>query len=332
MAKQYWFAGLLTDPRGQWSGRFLRPGDAPSADAEDRRLVLDWAKAADAGKGELILPADGGSAGWTPEQLIARDGLTVVALDQGLIHLDTARPAAWSFAASGAALADLGWLLRQVPHVAKGGRSPLQLVRLLAEIERDADTPEVEHYFRADAELSYQLLRLLNSAAFAHRAPVHGLGHAITLLGRRQLRRWLQLLIYAKSGAEAALPNPLLQLAAYRGCLLEDLARQAGCPAADLDAAYMTGIFSLLDRLIPQTLAELVAGLPLPPAVAAALAAGDGLFGRWLALAVAAESGDFARAAALLAASRVSPADWLAIQDTAYRWAFDLAVEDGAGR
>lgn len=327
MAKRYWFAGLLTDPRGMWSGRFLRPGDAPSADAEDRRLVLDWAKTADAGKGVLILPADGGSAGWTPEQLIARDGLTVVALDQGLIHLDTARPAAWSFAASGAALADLGWLLRQVPQVAKGGRSPLQLVRLLAEIERDAETREVESFFRADAELSYQLLRLLNSAAFAPRLPVQGLGHAITMLGRRQLRRWLQLLIYAKSGAEATHPNPLLQLAAYRGHLLEELARHAGGTVAELDAAYMTGIFSLLDRLIPQPLPELVAGLPLPAPVVAALARGEGFFGRCLAVAVAAESGELVRAAAVLGEFDLSPLQWLQIQDGAYRWAHDLAVE-----
>ena len=327
MAKQYWFAGLLTNPRGNWCGRFLRPADASTADADDRALVLEWARRADRAGNELILPAEGPNGGWRSEALKDAGGITAVRLGTRLIHLDTARSTGWTFAASGADLADLGWLLNLPPASAHGGRAPYQLVRLLAEIERDADTREVESFFRADAELSYQLLRLLNSAAFAPRLPVQGLGHAITMLGRRQLRRWLHLLIYAKSGAEATHPNPLLQLAAYRGQLLEDLARHAGGTAADLDAAYMTGIFSLLDRLIPQPLAELVAGLPLPAPVAAALARGEGFFGRCLGLAVAAESGELTRAAALLGEFGVSPLQWLQIQDGAYRWAHDLAVE-----
>lgn len=327
MAKQYWFAGLLTNPRGSWCGRFMRPENAPAAAAEDRALVLEWARCADGTKGELMLPADGANGGWLPEQLRTADGLTEVKFGLRLIQLDTAQSAGWSFAGSGAELADLGWILHQAPTGAGGGCSPYQLVRLLVEIERDAETREVESFFRADAELAYQLLRLLNSAAFAPRMPVQGLGHAITLLGRRQLRRWLQLLIYAKSGAEATQPNPLLQLAAYRGQLLEELARHAGGSSAELDAAYMTGIFSLLDRLIPQPLAELVAELPLPAAVVAALAHGEGVFGRCLGMTAAAETGELARAAAMLDGLGVSPAAWLRIQDAAYRWAYDLAVE-----
>jgi EAL and modified HD-GYP domain-containing signal transduction protein len=58
---------------------------------------------------------------------------------------------------------------------------------------------------------------------------VTSLRHALVLLGRKQLRVWLQLLLYTADRGNANFGNPLLQLAAVRGKLMEILAaRQPG--------------------------------------------------------------------------------------------------------
>lgn len=326
MTKSHWFASLLTNSEGIWTGRFPRPADAALVDAEALAAIQLWAAEAHSPEARIVLPAPAQTSVWAATDGRAAGRLVSVRLAGAHIDLNTAAAPNWSFGDAGASDADLGWLLNRPVAESAGGRqrSPVQLIKLLADIERDAQTRELEEAFRADPTLSYQLLRLLNSAAIGRRTPVRSLGHAIDLLGRRQLQRWLQLLIYAQPEKPATAPNPLLQLAAYRGLLLEGLVRQAGGSNDDADAAYMTGIFSLLDRVIAEPLAAIVRQLPLEPRVAAALADGAGEFGDWLGLAVAAERGDLSAAADRLVRRGVTPDDWWSIQEAAYRWADSL--------
>ena len=81
----------------------------------------------------------------------------------------------------------------------------------------------------------------------------------------------------------------------------------------------MTGAFSLLDRLLGMPMAEILAGLPLPAHVAAALLAREGVLGRRLALS---ESGPDA---ALLADAEVDAAAWWDSQLHAHHWAIQVA-------
>jgi EAL and modified HD-GYP domain-containing signal transduction protein len=304
-----------------------RPADAAQVDAEELAAVRLWAAAINSPATRVLLPTPGETSVWAAIDGRAAGRLLSVRLAGSRIDLNTAVAPDWSFAA-GAGDADLGWLLNRPVAEAAGGRkhSPVQLIKVLADIERDAHTRELEDAFRADPDLSYQLLRLLNSAAIGLRTPVRSLGHAIDLVGRRQLQRWLQLLIYARPEHAVTAPNPLLQLAAYRGQLLEGLVRQLDGSNDDADAAYMTGIFSLLDRVIAQPMAAIVDQLPLESRVAAALAQGSGEFGAYLGLAVAGERGDLAAAADRLRQRCVAPDVWWSIQDAAYRWA------DGLGK
>lgn len=75
--------------------------------------------------------------------------------------------------------------------------------------------------FSAKSRSLYNLLRLVNSVAVGARTRISNFSQAIAILGRRQLQRWLQLLIYANNLAEGNSWNPLMQLAATRGRLIE---------------------------------------------------------------------------------------------------------------
>ena len=129
---------------------------------------------------------------------------------------------------------------------------------------------------------------------------ITSLRHAITVLGRRQLQRWLQLLMFANP--QGGSTSPLLQLAATRGRLMELLAEKIRGKGADLpEQAFMTGIMSLMPTLLGQSIEDILAQLPVAPGMAQALGeAREGQLGTLLQLAEASESGDSERIGKLM--------------------------------
>ena len=198
------------------------------------------------------------------------------------------------------------------------GSSRRRILTLLGLLSRDADSREIEQQLKQDPALSYHLLKLVNSAAFAVSTQITSFNQAISLLGRRQLQRWLQLLLYARQQADG-LPNLLLPLAARRGAQLETLCKQGGGERDDCDLAFMTGVFSLLDRLLHMPMADIVADLHLPEHVTDALLARSGTLGSWLRLTETHPSH------AAVDAAGVDAGDWWNSQLHAYHWAIQVA-------
>lgn len=202
----------------------------------------------------------------------------------------------------------------------------LRLIKLLALIVEDADTREIEEIFRQEPKLAYGLLRLVNSAAIAPRSPITSFSQAITILGRKQLQRWLQLLVYADPNNDQH-PNPLLLHAATRGYLMETLVARiqpAPMPELPLDLAFMAGTFSLLDVLLNLQMADILLQLPLPECVHAALAEHRGPLGKLLAALSAADSRDHRTASKLLCELGIDCNTFIAAQMSAIEWASSI--------
>jgi len=179
-----------------------------------------------------------------------------------------------------------GELPRAQQHDAgKGdGTTRKRLLALLGLLAQDADSRELETLLKQDPALSFQLLKLVNSAAFAPNSnPIHNFGQAINLLGRRQLQRWLQLLLYARQQADGP-ANALLPLAALRAAQMEALCKLRECERDDQDMAFLVGVFSLLDVLLAMPMTEIVSALNLDLDVVAALLDRTGDLGEMLAL------------------------------------------------
>jgi len=214
-------------------------------------------------------------------------------------------------------------LARNAAAPKRADASRLKLFELLALIAQDADTAVLDNIFRQEAKLAYGLLRLVNSAAMAPSRPITSFAQAITLLGRRRLQRWLQLLVYADPD-NGHLPNPLLQKAAARGHLLETLALQLQ-PALDMenpgDSAFMVGAFSLLNVLLNTPMLEIMRQLPLSKDVAGALTEYAGPLGKLLRAIHAAEMRDLETSAVALAKLGIAPPAHLDAQLAALAWA-----------
>ena len=196
------------------------------------------------------------------------------------------------------------------------GTSRRRLLALLGLLSRDADTWELETLLKQDPALCFHLLKLVNSAAFALGKPITNFSQAISVLGRRQMQRWLQLLMYARTDPDGP-PNLLLPIAARRGAQLEMLCKNAGGDRDAQDIAFMTGVFSLLDRLFAMPMAEVVRTLHLPDEVCDALLRRAGRLGRLLHFVEITPT--------TLATTAIGPDEWWRSQLHAWHWAIQVS-------
>lgn len=159
----------------------------------------------------------------------------------------------------------------------------IQLINLSA---RDADTNKIEESIKREPALAVNLLCIVNSVGYGATRRVSSLRHAITLIGRRQLQRWLQLLLMTPSGTSADVSrSPLLQVAALRGRLMEmliDYWHPGGQRLAD--QAFLTGIMSMMPAALGLPMSEIFAQIALEPEVMVAFSSPEAPLGKTLAL------------------------------------------------
>ena len=196
------------------------------------------------------------------------------------------------------------------------------VLQLLTLITHDADTGDIEQVVKHDPQLSYQLLRLVNSVAFLPGQRITSFSHAITMLGRKPMQRWLQLLLYARP--ESTSRSPLLPRAAMRAAFMEALFA-TGSPEVR-DQAFMVGMFSLLDVMMNENLAKLLAPLHLPGEVNRALQDRGGPLGLALNAVEAGETGA-APLAEAVAAVAIDPAVWNRALVGACHWSVRVSRE-----
>ncbi len=210
------------------------------------------------------------------------------------------------------------------------GASRLTLMKLLTLVAQDAETHELELILRKEPKLSFDLLRLVNSASMGLRTKVSSFNHALTILGRRQLQRWLQLLLFAQQNQADSGPSVLMQRAAARGRLMELLTRGiSASPSLEFqEQAFMVGVFSLLGILMDDALGNILQSLRLADDIEAALLRRAGVLGEMLQLAECAENFDFEETASRLGKLNMAPEFFSLAQASALGWTHRLNVSD----
>jgi len=166
------------------------------------------------------------------------------------------------------------------------------VLNLLNLVSQDSDIAEIENGFKQDAALSFKLLRYINSVGFGLSCEIQSIKHGLTILGRKQLYRWLTLLMV--TAGENTTPPVLMKTAITRGRLTELLGKSY-FEKQDIDNLFIIGVFSLLDAILKMPMERVLEKIQLPEAVTEALLNREGVYGPFLQLAEACEGADSER-------------------------------------
>lgn len=170
-----------------------------------------------------------------------------------------------------------------------------QLLKMVRETK--TTDSEIEEVLKHDVALSYKLLRMVNSAAVGGRN-IWSIGHALRLLGRDPIARWLSMLLVTDTKNSDATRTELIHLALFRARMCELLAEGAGVPKAR-GPLFLVGMFSVLDQLLETPMDKLVDSMEFAPDVRVALLSRGDFYGATLSLVEAYERGEWDKVDAL---------------------------------
>jgi EAL and modified HD-GYP domain-containing signal transduction protein len=146
----------------------------------------------------------------------------------------------------------------------------------------DTTDRALEEAFRSHPSLSLSLLRIVNSAAFGGRG-VESIPHALQLVGREALSRWMLIMLMASVGSRSAVAHEAVLSALVRGRFCETVTAHIGL--GDPAARFLLGLLSRMDALLGMPKAELLERLPVSAELRHALVDGTGPDAAILALA-----------------------------------------------
>lgn len=206
------------------------------------------------------------------------------------------------------------------PNVVRERKLPtdrISLIRLLARMQDpDLDLHEARAIIERNVSLSYQMLRVVNSAMYALPVRIDSIQQTIVLLGLTRIRRYVALLLLSEINDK---PRELMQMALVRGRTCETLARRC---QTDPDSAFCVGLLSVIDALIDLPMNEALETIPLSKPLEAALLLRDGQLGTLLSAALFCEgegSGGLA--------DDLAPEDIVEAYFAAVEWARDVIAE-----
>ena len=155
-----------------------------------------------------------------------------------------------------------------VKKVLSGTVSRFELMKAIE--KTDPDFSELASAIQADVTISFRLLAYLNSASFGFRRKIDSIKDAIAMLGWHNLKNWLRVVLLSEV-SENRNANELVFLSAQRGKFLEQVGRSHDFWGFDPDSLFLLGMFSLLDAMLNQPMAEILKYLPLADKLKGAL-------------------------------------------------------------
>jgi EAL and modified HD-GYP domain-containing signal transduction protein len=176
------------------------------------------------------------------------------------------------------------------PNIVPGKRVSVNqtvAIQLLNTVNNpDVEFEDLTKIISLDVGLSYKLLRYINSAFFALPNKVSSINHAISYLGLKEIKRWINILTLASLTNK---PEAIMQNALIRGKMCEELASLSGNKS---DNFFLIGILSNLDSLLDMPLDEALSQLPLADDIVSAILHKSGLGGEALLCVISYERWD----------------------------------------
>lgn len=198
----------------------------------------------------------------------------------------------------------------------------LNYLRMLQEVSHpDLDLAGLEKLIKAEASVCYRLLRYLNSAVFGFSKEIHSVKHALSLLGERDVRRWVRLVAAVGAGQDKT--SDLLLSALVRARFGELLSPTVPHGESDL---FLLGLLSLIDAMLEMPMEAVLEKIPLDHETKAVLLGKASVLRPVYQLMLAHESGEWEAAASLGEGLNLSPEDVAGYYWEAQRWAREISA------
>jgi EAL and modified HD-GYP domain-containing signal transduction protein len=201
-------------------------------------------------------------------------------------------------------------------RVAGSRAAHLQLLKAANAVEIDyADVAEV---IKRDVALAWKFLNYINAALFGWRRRIESINQGLVLLGQSGVRRWVSLIVVTELTDNC--PQALIVDAVCRARLCERIVERMPGGPSPLNG-FLVGMFSLLDAMLDEPLADILSHVSLPDDVVEAILGAEGQLGMVLQLVVAYERGAWSAVEGRASALGLATAELTSIYLDALAWA-----------
>jgi EAL and modified HD-GYP domain-containing signal transduction protein len=184
---------------------------------------------------------------------------------------------------------------------------------------------EIEEVIKRDVSLTYKLLRFINSASYGFKVTIRSIHHALILLGKREVKKWLTIIVMSGIGRNK--PTELMNTVVIRARFCELIAEEFKLHDQPSDF-FMMGIFSLVEAFLDRPLEEILSELPLEEEVKRALLGEEGPFHGALKMVEAFEKADWEGFSKIAAAMNIKEERTAELYVEAVQWSRFLAKTD----
>lgn len=194
-------------------------------------------------------------------------------------------------------------------------------LRMLQAVAKpELDSREIEDLVKIEASICYRLLRYLNSSVFSFATEIHSIRHALSLLGEREIRRWVRLV--ATLGAAQQKSGELVTMALVRARFCELMSPKIQHGDSDL---FFMGLLSMMDVILETPMAQVLENVPVDQETKSVLLGGASRLRPLYQLMLAQESGEWGNTPELAAQLQLRESEVAQIHWEAMQWARQIS-------
>ncbi len=192
------------------------------------------------------------------------------------------------------------------------------LVFILNELHKpEPDFNDITTAFERDVELSYKLLRMVNSAYYGVKYHTDSLRLALLQIGRNELIRWINILLLR--GIKSPENSELIKTSIVRGKMLSMISIIVKKRSQESNY-FITGLFSSIDVLLNDTMENIVSRLPLGDMVCKSLLGEPTEIKKALDAVVEYEKGNWNKIDIFLKENNINQEEFISLYIDAIKW------------
>lgn len=199
----------------------------------------------------------------------------------------------------------------------------LNYLRMLQEVhEPEIEYSELENIIRRDLDLTYKLLRFINSSYFGVITEVRSIKQALVLLGFDEIRKWVSLTLLDNIAKDK--PDELIRQSILRARLCEEIAKKIGKPEESAEF-FLLGMFTMINALVDKPMAQILAELPLANDLKLALLGRNNKYRKVLETVLAYERGEWSNFEYYVKELNVDENEMPPLYNSALQWVDQVA-------